>query len=204
LIYLDSSLEEIVVVFWIWEILGILLTLQQAGIIHGDFSLHNFYLKKTSTVQDRFNPTGKGGWGQFGLVLLDWACSIDMEAFPPGQKFEITASNDPSSIDNECYEFRNGGTWTWEPDYYGTACILHLLMFGTPLETNEGDFSKPNLNIKKEIPNGWNQSLWNRLFLVLLNTIDKEKIKMIRLEMEQYLIENSGSKHLSELLISFE
>jgi checkpoint serine/threonine-protein kinase len=199
----SEGLEEILVAFWAWEILGILQVIHKANFVHGDIHLRNLHVRKAASLSEQFDPHGMNGWGDCGLTLLDWGAAIDVNAFDQGQTFEIPASHDPDSIASECVEFRNGGTWTFEPDFYAVACVLHLLIFGVELETNERTHSKPHLQCLRSFDSHWHPTLWKELFHVLLNTVDHARCSEVRMELQEFLVQHSVRLRLDQLLFKY-
>jgi hypothetical protein len=193
------DLDEILVAYWTWEILRIVQIIHKSNILHGDINIHNFHLRKSHCLSDRFDPTDEG-WKQNGLTLLDWGAAIDLNAFEDDQRFQIAASHDPTTIAVECVEFRNGGSWRYEPDFYGVACVLYILVFGTVLETNEGKAKKPNLSIAHSIKDTWHPTVWKELFDVLLNTTDHARLEELRMELQELLVIWSTNSRLTTLL----
>jgi hypothetical protein len=127
---------------------------------------------------------------KFDLILNDFSASIDMCDCPEFQTFiiennsmmdEILTDSD-ELLNPECWEFRNNYAWTFEPDWFGAAGVIHTLIFGEPLsitESNTGISShsssqKPFIDIRKSIPIQWNGEMWVHAFTSLLNLSHKD------------------------------
>ena len=78
------------------------------GFVHGDLNLSNIIIDETN-----------------GYKLIDFGATIDLNAFPKNQMFQMDKVDD----EYECFEIQNGMVWKFEPDWYACALILHQLLF---------------------------------------------------------------------------
>ncbi|KAJ2991701.1 hypothetical protein HDV02_003519, partial [Globomyces sp. JEL0801] len=119
------------------------------GFIHGDLRLDNFIVPLNDMKR---------------LVLVDWVAAISLNSFPKHQTFQLPV---PEVIDpNECWEFQQGLPWIYQPDWYGIATMLHILIFKTMIVP----VGQPPLRtIANTIPTHLNQGLWKKCFEMLLN-----------------------------------
>ncbi|KAJ3173859.1 hypothetical protein HDU87_007362 [Geranomyces variabilis] len=159
-----------------------------------------------------YDPTGGGGWSDHGVTLIDWGAAVHVGAFPPLHSFKISPSSLPSSpapqpqppnrrahtakpgaavaeggpdASVECWEVRTGAPWTYEPDWYGVAAVVHVLLFGRYMQVvhepasddndNDADASanangrRPRIMLAANFKRYWQTELWRGLFDVLLN-----------------------------------
>lgn len=180
------------------ELLRTIESLHSHNIIHGDLkaenvmlrapmdrSLHDGYLSK------EYYCNGDGKWAEYGVLLLDFGRSIDLELFRPDQKFRATWTPDD---DQDCWEIRNHQPWTFQTDYYGIASIVHLLLFGKYLRMrDENGMRKITQPFKRSMQSG----MWTSFFSVLLNpemakTSMIEEMGRVRSILESWL-ENDGT-----------
>lgn len=169
--------------FWSLKVLTILEGLHSRRIIHGDIQINNFMIRGKGE-----NPRKK-----FDLVLNDFSASIDMTDCPESQTFQIestslTPAEDELMMDSdelassECWEFRHNCEWTFEPDWFGAAGVLHTLIFGEPLSITESSTGisshsasqKPFIDIRNSLPVHWNGEMWVHAFTTLLNLSHKD------------------------------
>ncbi|KAJ3156949.1 hypothetical protein HDU86_003484 [Geranomyces michiganensis] len=89
----------------------------------------------------------------------------------------------------ECWEVRTGAPWTFEPDWYGVAAIVHVLLFGRYMQVvhepagednkenapdaataaDTATSARPRIKLATSFKRYWQTELWRGLFDVLLN-----------------------------------
>jgi len=72
--------------------------------------------------------------------------------------------------ERDCFEIREGKSWTYQTDYYGLAGIVYCMLFGKYMSTSaitqrEDGAYKIGTPFKRY----WQAEIWNRLFHILLN-----------------------------------
>ncbi|KAI8925294.1 hypothetical protein BC831DRAFT_461773 [Entophlyctis helioformis] len=139
------------------------------------------------TWQAQYRADGRGGWGSKGLVLIDWGRAVDTRAFADDQMFVTQveaavrhgggARNKPGRVQGpdesiECLEVRTGKPWRYQPDWYGVAGVIHLLLFRAEMEVvahnDEDGFGR--LALRRPFKRHWQIDLWTPLFDLLLNS----------------------------------
>ncbi|KAI8905667.1 hypothetical protein DFJ77DRAFT_435375 [Powellomyces hirtus] len=190
----QAGVDEALAAFWTVKILRTLENVHSVGVIHRDVKIDNFLVR--IELEDEWDavyaPDGGGGWSSKGVTLIDWGTGIDKTAFPANQRFLATKmdnggpakpmKDDPSV---ESWEVRNGTPWTYEPDWYGAAGVIHVLLFGKYMEIvedvrtshasihEEGDERRPpppRIKLAGSFKRYWQVDIWKRLFEVLLNS----------------------------------
>jgi checkpoint serine/threonine-protein kinase len=127
------------------------------------------------------------------LKVIDFGASIDLNSFPDQQTFSISVDSSNGTDEYfECWEFRHGKEWIYEPDWFQVAGILHLLLFGKILRVKEtkSDNEKPDISITNKLDDDEYKELWQHTFKALLNyqsTFDDESENKIK-ELESLLI----------------
>ncbi len=193
------------------KVLQVVQFLHKNNIVHGDINLCNLYMPSAKYKSNEFKKVYDpqcSKWASRHMIALDFDASIDLLAFEKGQTFKIDINPD-ASISEECFEFRHGKCWIYEPDWYATVLLIHLLLFQKPLETDEvySDGEKPYIQIQSKFDQGWNNELWDLFFSTMLNLTFKSDwetmLDILCCNFEDYLIENSVEKNLHEELIKY-
>lgn len=197
------GLEEIVAMFFVIELLRLVDGFHSAGFIHGDLKIDNCLVRFEDVPggarawSTTYDPSGGGGWSSKGVKVIDFGRSIDLSAFPTGQTFATDFKTDAL----DCYEIREGKSWSFEPDYYGVASIAFNLIFGKYIETktivDEAGIGRQTIN--QNFRRYHQVDLWTKLFDALLNpklvgdgTLPiSNELGAIRMEMESWLVKNS-------------
>lgn len=215
-----KGFEEVVAIFFTIELIRILEDFHASGFLHGDFKVDNCLLRLEEVPGgarawgSSYKRDGAGGWGSKGLKIIDFGRTTDLSVFPPGQRFSTNWKTD----NHDCAEMREGTPWTYQPDYYGLACIAHVLIFGKYLETVEtvDENTGKRKHVMKESLKRYHQiPLWTKLFDLLLNPCEvrqdgslpiTHELAAVRYEMEDWLEANSdkSGKSLKGLLKKLE
>ncbi|KAF5103715.1 hypothetical protein D0Z03_000087 [Geotrichum reessii] len=182
-----ALLDEVVVVFFVVQLLRAVEALHAARIIHGDIKPDNVMLQldpvdeESGEVWDRYYraPTDNGsggspGWAQKRLKLIDFGRAIDLSAYRPDVEF--SAVGWAGSMDQQdCVEMREGKTWTYQADYHGVAGVIHCMLFGrfiqiTARKTPKARTGETVYSISTPYKRYWQQHMWADLFHTLLNS----------------------------------
>ncbi|XP_058072373.1 mitotic checkpoint serine/threonine-protein kinase BUB1-like isoform X2 [Magnolia sinica] len=142
---IGQTMEEVLCIYYSIEMLRILETLHNVGIIHGDFKPDNLLVRNSrdSLSEDGFHGR-TGAWRDQGLCLVDWGRGIDLNLFPDGTEFK----GDSRTSGFRCVEMQENRPWTFQK----------ALQDGSYLY-------QPKSSLKRY----WNVDLWRSLFTQLLN-----------------------------------
>ncbi|RKP04243.1 hypothetical protein CXG81DRAFT_16372 [Caulochytrium protostelioides] len=236
-----AGIDELLAAYYATELIGLVLALHRAQILHNDIKADNVCLRfrdlshvagPRSACADgpapgpgerpppagwdaRYRRDGTGGWHEKGVLLIDWGKAIDLAAFHPQQRFVLAADAAPdapadpdgdaatappaakrprvaatdgmdASID--CWAVRAGANWRYDPDWYGVASVLHILLYGRDMVLVETDapatgpglgaaavpdgsalHRHPTLRLATALKRHWQVDIWRPLFDLLLN-----------------------------------
>ncbi|CCF60444.1 hypothetical protein KAFR_0K00880 [Kazachstania africana CBS 2517] len=200
----NDSVDEILCMFLTVEIMKIVETLHEIGIIHGDLKPENCMIRFESYKNlGKYNAQGANGWNKKGVYLIDFGRSFDLTLFEPGIKFKADWKTDQQ----DCYEMRMGKPWSYEADYYGLASIIHSMLFGKLIETIDSPNGK--VKLKNNLKRYWQKDLWQTVFDTLLNSNNFSKLpitstlKSVRNNIESFLVDKS-SDNLRKLILDLE
>ncbi|KAI8923013.1 hypothetical protein BC831DRAFT_514638, partial [Entophlyctis helioformis] len=179
-----GGVNEALAAFWAIEMIRMVGAVHRAGVVHGDIKIDNLMLRFDAA---QYRADGRGGWGSKGLVLIDWGRAVDTRAFADDQMFVTQveaavrhgggARNKPGRVQGpdesiECLEVRTGKPWRYQPDWYGVAGVIHLLLFRAEMEVvahnDEDGFGR--LALRRPFKRHWQIDLWTPLFDLLLNS----------------------------------
>jgi checkpoint serine/threonine-protein kinase len=177
----DGGVDELLAAFWTIELLRTIESIHVAGYVHGDIKADNVLVRldRTSAWESTYSRDGHQGWASKGVVLIDFGTAIDLFSFPTDQKFYIESAHESEGGSKkrreeqgvECWEVRNRIPCRYEPDWYGAAGIIHILLFGRYMQLDEiqdGD-GKPTLKVRATFKRYWQADLWKSMIDVLLN-----------------------------------
>ncbi|KAK2651157.1 hypothetical protein Ddye_018668 [Dipteronia dyeriana] len=203
-VVIGKSMEEVLCIYYTIEMLCILESLHNVGIIHGDFKPDNLLIRyaRDDLTTDGFHDHS-GPWRDQGLCLVDWGRGIDLRLFPDNIDF----TGDCRTSGFRCVEMQEKKPWKFQVDTYGLCVIVHMMLHGgRSLEVEKkaspdgGFFYQPRSSFKRY----WNVELWKNLFSKLLNigpASDKEVLKNLRGSFQDYMCSNPQLlKKLLELL----
>ncbi|KAJ2899743.1 hypothetical protein MKZ38_002817 [Zalerion maritima] len=210
----EGLMEEQLAMFFAIELVRTTEVLHAKGIAHGDIKIDNCLLRldhqanssSTHNLDSRYRPDGSEGWGDRGLVLIDFGRGIDMRAFHKDVAF--IADWEYSSVDP--IEIREGRPWTWQIDYHGLASTIHCILFGKYMDISRADSGGlpgaggRRYKIKESLKRYWQTDIWASCFETLLNPVAGAKdmgeeggkmplikgMKKMRTEMEEWLEKN--------------
>lgn len=218
----STGLEEVLAIFFTIELTRTLECLHTYRFLHGDFKIDNCLIRLDDVPggaarnwSNSYKADGSGGWKHKGLSMIDFGRTVDLDNFEAAQTFITDVKTDK----HDCAEVREGRPWVYQPDYFGLACIAHVLLFGKYLETQSSKDSQTGqfrYSIKEPLKRYHQANLWNRFFDLLLNPTsftnsDPAKpithlLKESRHDMERWLESNSdkNGKSLKGLLKKLE
>ena len=199
----NRAVDEDLCIFLTIELIKSTNVLHEIGIIHGDLKADNCMLR-LNHVDDHvwsevYDGKGQNGWDGKGITIIDFGRAIDMTAFRNNDKNRSSnnaiENENKTSVqfvshlitdDQDCPQMNEGRPWAFEADYYGLACIVHTLLFGSYLKVNASTSTamrtsvtsstiaptsiragkvRPEQNFKRY----WQTNLWEPLFDILLN-----------------------------------
>lgn len=199
-----GPLDETLCMYFAIELLKVLESIHEVGIVHGDLKPDNCMLRfeESSEPLSKYNPNGEGGWNGKGIYLIDFGRSFDMTLFPPGTKFRANWRTDQQ----DCPEMREGRPWTYEADYYGLAGIIHAMLFGKFIETRL--LPNHDYTLTNSFKRYWRQDIWSPLFDLLINSGRYEELPMTsRIREHRMIMEASleeSSNRLRSQVLSLE
>nr|CDI56661.1 related to spindle assembly checkpoint protein [Melanopsichium pennsylvanicum 4] len=161
----SAGLEEVLAMFFVTQLLQVVLSMHKVGVIHGDLKIDNCLLRLSdngSSWSNIYARDGSSGWSSKGVTLIDFGRAIDLSAYSAGQKFVADWNTDAK----DCVEMRRGEPFTFETDWFGIAAVAHCLLFGRYMETKQ-DGAK--FKIAATFKRYWQQEMWTELFDTCLN-----------------------------------
>ena len=186
----QSGVNELLALHYASHLLKILMSLNEANILHADIKPDNIMLTEEG-VKGLFFFLKKKSFLSIhcyffiikGLALIDFGRSIDRTVYRKGTKF----SGDFHCTNFKCLEMQENRPWTIHIDCYGACSTLYMMLFGEYLTTrfefgnsaaageagdnpchNNGKeqyYRRPTKNPKRY----WQTLIWNRVFFALLN-----------------------------------
>ncbi|KAG8641442.1 hypothetical protein MANES_13G147400v8 [Manihot esculenta] len=182
-VIVGKSMEEVLCIYYTTEMLYMLETLHDVGIIHGDFKPDNLLVRysRDDLSEDGFEDR-TGSWGNQGLCLVDWGKGIDLHLFPD----DIEFVGDCRTSGFRCIQMQENKPWRFQIEKKATS--------------DGGYIYLP----KKPFKRYWNVDLWRELFSQLLNNSphnDKKLLQNLRERFQDYFCSNRQMfKKLKDLL----
>ncbi|XP_062020062.1 mitotic checkpoint serine/threonine-protein kinase BUB1 [Rosa rugosa] len=210
-----KSMEEVLCIYYTIEMLYMLETLHDVGIIHGDFKPDNLLIRysrdfptkngfhdRNELTKDGFRDRS-GPWLDQGLCLVDWGRGIDLRLFPDNMEFK----GDCRTSGFRCVEMQENKPWTFQVDTYGLCVVVHMMLHNSYMEIDKkpspdgGYVYLPKASFKRY----WNVELWKNFFVKLLNSNpgcnDKKLLQNLRKSFQEYMCSDPHLiKKLSDLL----
>ncbi|KAG7702468.1 hypothetical protein KL933_005116 [Ogataea haglerorum] len=180
------KLEESMVIYLTAQLLKQTSLLHSIRIVHANLKAENCILGLSPSTKPSYHD----------LKLIDFQNSVDLSLFPDNVRFSAQL---PSGT---CPSDEVWNSWRHEPDYYGLANIVHMLLFGRELG---GLRTSSNMKIRENMPSYWQKELWSELFKVLLNApnLDCEQgvpLRLLASKFENWVNLNWSSCGLSKQL----
>ncbi|KAL4062122.1 Mad3/BUB1 homology region 1-domain-containing protein [Scleroderma yunnanense] len=220
-----ACLDELLVFFYMIELIKFVEGMHTAGFIHGDLKIDNCLLRieelpgGASSLSAMYQPSGEGGWKYRGVKVIDFGRTIDTTLFPAGHSQQFIA--DWPTDDRDCLEIRQNRPWTYQTDYFGLAGIVYCMLFGKYMESSSvvlapgSSESDPVYKIATPFKRYWQSGILTDLFDLLLNPCRVhpdgslpicEELAALRTEMEAWLQSNCNrsSNTLKGLLKKIE
>ncbi|KAK9922580.1 hypothetical protein M0R45_031041 [Rubus argutus] len=177
---LGKSMEEVLCIYYTIEMLYMLESLHDVGIIHGDFKPDNLLIRYSRS----------GPWLDQGLCLVDWGRGIDLHLFPDNMEFK----GDCRTSGFRCVEMQENKPWTFQVDTYGLCVIVHMMLHNSYMEIDKkpspdgGYVYLPKSSLKRY----WKVELWKNLFVKLLNSNpgynEKKLLQDLRESFQEYML----------------
>ncbi|CAI5444667.1 unnamed protein product [Caenorhabditis angaria] len=109
--------------FLLVQIAKIIEKVHECGIIHGDLKPDNFMV--TRKIDMSWEAEKLLGDDVFVVKLIDWGTAIDMSRLE-GREFKGQAGTEGF----DCPEMIDGRGWTYQPDFFGYAATMAVLISG--------------------------------------------------------------------------
>lgn len=167
-----NLIEESLVIYFTIQLISRVLKLHSLGIVHCDIKPDNCMLNiQSAESKIKFND----------IVLIDFGRSIDLSLFPKSTKFKCKLEK---TDNQDCPEFVNQTSWTYEPDYYGIANIVHTLLFQKVIKVQS---TSKGVQLLEHFKRYWQRDLWNELFDLLLNPRKYNESGDVYMELEKVM-----------------
>ena len=179
-----NNLDESIVLFYAAELLKLVLTIHEGGILHTDIKLENLLIlsphgstattpNTQSTWSSNFKRDGSEGWKDRGLVLIDFGRAVDLKLLKDEEESRFFIKTKHESF-NGSPRIAKGLDVSHEMDWYGVADCLHWLLFQKSLSLVSTVSINSNSNaLKFKLTNSfkryWQIDIWESLFQDLLN-----------------------------------
>ncbi|KAI5387817.1 hypothetical protein KIW84_073781 [Lathyrus oleraceus] len=204
-VVIGKSMEEVLCIYYTTEMLHMIETLHDVGLIHGDFKPDNLLVRYASgnLTEDGFLDR-TGSWHDQGLCLVDWGRGIDLRLFPDHTTFKA----DCRTSGFRCIEMQESKPWKFQVDAYGLCGVVYVMLHNSYMQivkkesSDGGSLYHPRLPFKRY----WNVELWKNFFSKMLNNYpshdDKRLLQELKKSFEDYM--NSDPqliRKLKELLV---
>ncbi|WJX50938.1 protein kinase, variant 2 [Trifolium repens] len=203
-VVIGKSMEEVLCIYYTTEMLHMIETLHDVGLIHGDFKPDNLLIRysRGNLTEEGFLDQS-GSWGDQGLCLVDWGRGIDLHLFPNHTIFK----GDCRTSGFRCIEMQEDKPWKFQVDAYGLCCVVHTMLHNCYMDivkkesSDGGSVYLPRLPFKRY----WNADLWKTFFTKMLNNYpghdDKKLLQELKKSFQDYMVSDPQRiKKLKELL----
>ncbi|XP_027348193.1 mitotic checkpoint serine/threonine-protein kinase BUB1 [Abrus precatorius] len=203
-VVIGKSMEEVLCIYYTIEMLRMVETLHNVGLIHGDFKPDNLLIRyaRGNLTEDGFLDRS-GTWCDQGLCLVDWGRGIDLHLFPDQTLFK----GDCRTSGFRCIEMQEDKPWKFQVDAYGLCAIVHMMLHNTYMEIVKKEQSDGSYVYLPRLPfkRYWNVELWKTFFTKMLNQYPHDNDKGLLQDLKKPFQDYMGSdpqliKKLKELL----
>ncbi|OCF61498.1 BUB protein kinase [Kwoniella mangroviensis CBS 10435] len=206
-----STLEEMLCIFFVVELLKLIEELHSNDFIHGDLKIDNCLIRlpdiPNSPWSASYSKKGENGWSSKGVRLIDFGKTLDLTLYPAKRKQKFVIGGWKAD-EKDCIEMQNGENWSYQTDYYGLASIAYTMLYGKYIKVVKGQDGL--WAIDQGLKRYWQQDLWTNFFRTLLNPGDDlpiiDSLVEMRRGFENWLEENcqKGGKNLKSMLKKIE
>lgn len=198
-----EGVDEVLACWLSVELLRVVEDIHRVGILHGDLKPDNCLVRfgATDAILGPYDPDGKDGWKNKGLILIDFGRGIDTRMFDDKARFMA----DWASGATDCVEIREARTWRSEIDWFGVAGVVHSLLFGRYIDTvpaaSGGNSTtvlggKREWKLKEPFRRYWQGEMWTEVFHLLVNSglveggeaALRKEVSRVRKKMEHWLV----------------
>ncbi|KAL4320631.1 hypothetical protein AHAS_Ahas14G0029800 [Arachis hypogaea] len=209
-----KPMEEVLCIYYTIEMLHMVETLHDVGLIHGDFKPDNLLIRyaRDDLTEEGFLDRS-GPWCDQGLCLVDWGRGIVLDLFPD----DIVFKGDCGTSGFRCIEMQEDKPWKFQVDAYGLCVVVHMMLHNCYMEiakeeSSDGGYMylpkqrfKRTLNLLVESNSYWNVALWKNFFTKMLNQYpgndDRRLLQELKKSFQDYISSDPKMiKTLRELL----
>ncbi|QHO05779.1 hypothetical protein HN51_064762 [Arachis hypogaea] len=199
-----KPMEEVLCIYYTIEMLHMVETLHDVGLIHGDFKPDNLLIRyaRDDLTEEGFLDRS-GPWCDQGLCLVDWGRGIVLDLFPD----DIVFKGDCGTSGFRCIEMQEDKPWKFQVDAYGLCVVVHMMLHNCYMEIAKEESSDGGYMYlpKQRFKRYWNVALWKNFFTKMLNQYpgndDRRLLQELKKSFQDYISSDPKMiKTLRELL----